>query len=110
MQNLKPMDAVAALYGSDQPELAEGIVASLSRAIFSGTELRPAGRVQRILARAFYRILQWTTTSCKGMDEKGSLMTIFSNPLLERSRHPYARALLGSSKHETASLVEGRDP
>lgn len=110
MQNLKPMEAVAALYCDEHPELSERIVASLSSAIFSGREIRPAGRAQRILARASYRILQWTTTSCKGVDERGSEVTVFNNPLLERSRHPYARALMGSSRLETAALVEGGDP
>jgi len=110
MQNLKPMEAVAALYGSGRRELSEAIVASLSRAVFSGGKMRPAGRAQRTLARAFYRILQWTTTSRMSEDEKGSAMTVFNNMLLERSGHPYARSLLGSSKCETASLVEGGDP
>jgi hypothetical protein len=110
MQDLKPMDAVAALYSGGRQELSEAIVASLSRAIFGEGKIRPSGRARRTLARAFYRILQWTTTSRMSADEKGSAMTVFNNVLLERSGHPYARSLLGSSKCETASLVEGGDP
>ena len=86
MQNLKPMDAVAALYSNDHHELSEAIVASLSRAIFNGIEIRPAGRVQRTLARVSYRILQRTTTSGKGKDARGSEVTVFSNRTLESVR------------------------
>ena len=110
MPDLKPMDAVAALYSGDDLELSGKIVASLSDAIFNGSEIRQAGRVQRTMARVSYRMLQWTTTSGKGKDEKGSEVTVFSNPVLERSRHPFARSLLGSSRSETASLMEGGDP
>ena len=110
MQNLKPMDAVAALYSDEHHELSEKIVASLSRAIFDKGEIRPAGRMQRTFARVSYRVLQRTTTFCNGKDETGSEVTVFSNPLLEWSKHPYARSLLASSRSETASLVDGGDP
>jgi hypothetical protein len=110
MQNLKPMDAVAALFSNDHHELSEAIVASLSRAIFNGGEIRPAGRVQRTFARVSYRVLQRTTTSGKGKDASGSEVTIFSNRILESSGHPYAKSLVGSSRSETASLIEGGDP
>jgi len=110
MINVKPMEAVEALYCKDQDELSEEIVASLSRTIFGASETRPAGWVQRTLARVSYRVLQWTTTSSKPADAPGSEVEVFSNKLMERSRHPYARALLGSSRSETASLVEGGDP
>src|SRR5205814_1775177 len=86
------------------------IVASLSREIFSGNEMRPAGWVQRTLARVSYRALQWTTTSSKPEDKPGSPGPVFSNNLMERSRHPYARSLLASSRSETATLMEGGDP
>jgi hypothetical protein len=110
MQNLKPMDAVAALFSNGHHELSEAIVASLSRAIFNGIEIRPAGWVQRTFARASYQILQQTTTCGMGKDARGSEVTIFSNRILESSGHPYAKSLLGSSRSETASLVEGGDP
>lgn len=110
MQNLKPMDAVAALFSNGHHELSEAIVASLSRAIFNGIEIRPAGWVQKIFARASYRILQRTTTCGMGKDVRGSEVMIFSNRILESSGHPYAKSLLGSSRSETASLVEGGDP
>jgi hypothetical protein len=109
MQNLKPMDAVVALFSNGHQELSEAIVASLSRAIFNGIEIRPAGWVQRTFARASCRILQWTTTISTTKDENGAEVRIFSNALLERSRHPYAKSLLASSRSETASLVEGGD-
>jgi hypothetical protein len=110
IKNLRPMDAVAALYGSGQRELSEEIVASLSRAIVSGTDPRPAGWLQRIMARVSYRLLKWTTSSVESEDEAGSMTTVFSNSVMERSGHPYARSLLASSKTENASLVEGGDP
>jgi hypothetical protein len=110
MPDLKPMDAVAALYSGDDVELSGKIVACLSDAIFNGSEIRQAGRVQRTMARVSYRMLHWTTTSGKGRDENGSEVTVFTNPVLERCRHPFARSLLGSSKSETASLIEGGDP
>jgi hypothetical protein len=110
MINLKPMDAVDALYSSGQHELSEEIVASLSRFIFSESESRPAGWIQRTLARVSYRVLQWTTTSTSPENGSGSEVPVFSNKLMERSRHPYARSLLGSSRSETATLMEGGDP
>jgi hypothetical protein len=110
MINLKPMEAVEALYSSDQPELSEEIVASLSRTIFGGNEIPSAGWVHRTLARVSYRILEWTTTSHMPEAEPGSKVPVFSNKLLERSGHRYAGPLLGSSRSETASLMEGGDP
>jgi hypothetical protein len=110
MINLKPMEAVEALYSSDQQELSGEIVASLSRTIFGGSETRPAGWVQRILARVSYRVLQCTTTSSKPEDKLGSKVRVFSNRLMERSGHPYAKSLLASSRSETAALMEGGDP
>src|SRR5258705_101072 len=101
MIKLKPMEAVRALYSSDQDELSEEIVASLSHAIFGGSETRPAGWVQRTLARLSYRVLQWTTTSSKPEAESGSRVPGFSNKLMERSGHPYAKSLLASSRTET---------
>ena len=69
----------------------------------------PAGPAQRALARISYRVLKWTTTRRKanGEDYEGGA---FRNPILERSRHPYGRALLDSSCREHESLVEGGDP
>src|SRR6476620_7865172 len=110
MMNLRPMEAAKALYSNNHHELSEEIVASLSHAIFSGCDIKPAGKVQRILARVSYRILQWTTTSSQGRDESGTKVTVFRNPLMERTGHPYARLLLASSRSETAALIEGGDP
>lgn len=110
MQHLKPMDAVVALYSTGDQELAEQIVASLSHAIFSGSEVRPAGNLKSALAGLSYRVMRWTTKTSTGKDESGTETTLFRNALLERSGHPYARSLLASSRQETAALVEGGDP
>ncbi|MEY4485130.1 MAG: hypothetical protein RL693_2582 [Verrucomicrobiota bacterium] len=110
MNNLKPMGAVAALYSTEDQELAEAIVECLSRAIFHGSEIRLAGKLKRVLANLSYRVMHWTTKSSKSTDHLGEETTVFSNALLKRSKHPYAHALLSSSRSETAALVEGGDP
>lgn len=108
MEAIKAMDAVVALYSEGDQELSEAIIASLSRAIFEGNHGRPAGPAQKTLARISYRLLKLTTTrrKCHGEDYEGGA---FRNPILERSRHPYARALLDSTSRERESLVEGGD-
>ncbi len=109
MKPIRPMDAVVALYSEGDQELSEAIIASLSRAVFEGRHVRPAGPAQRAFARISYRILKWTTTRRKANEEdyEGGA---FHNPILERSRHPYGRSLLDSSSREHESLVEGGDP
>jgi hypothetical protein len=104
------MDAVAALYSEGDEELSGAIVAGLSRAVFDGGEVKPAGRIRNALARVTYRILQWTTKTGTGRDEAGAEVAVVSNTLLERSGHPYSRALLTPSRSATAALVEGGDP
>ena len=104
------MDAVAALYSAGQHESSEAIVASLSGAIFGGNDKRPAGPLRRTFARAFYRILQWTTKASNGNGKADSGVTVFSNTILARCKHRYAGSLMASSKDENAALVEGGDP
>jgi len=108
MQNLKPMGAVAALYAEDQHDLTEAIVASLSRAIFHGNDPKPANKSKIFVGRVSHRIVRWTTTASASKD--GHAVTLYRNPLFERSGHPYARSLLTSSRSETVALVEGGDP
>lgn len=110
MDHLNPMGAVAALYAPDQPELAEAITASLSRAIFHEGDFKPANLGKILLGRISYRVVRRTTRMAKTVGTCGSEVTTFSNRLFERSGHPYARALLTSSRSETAALVEGGDP
>lgn len=110
MENLKPMGAVTALYAPDQHELAEAIVASLSRAIFHETETKPAGKGKIFLGHVSHRVVRWTTRAAKSQDSTGADITLFRNRLFERSGHPYAQSLLTSSCGETAALVEGGDP
>jgi hypothetical protein len=110
MHNLKPMDAVSALYTGDNHELSSAIVNSLSQAIFEGNEIKPAGKLKQALAHVSHRVMQWTTRTDTTQDPSGSEITLFSNRLLERSKHPYAKALLNSSCGENVALVEGGDP
>ena len=109
MKHFQPLDAVAALYSADQHQSSEEIVASLSRVIFGGGDKKPAGRLRRTFARAFYQILRWTTTSTKSRDAGGSGVTVFTNAILRRCKHAFAGSLMGSSKVENAALIEG-DP
>jgi hypothetical protein len=108
MQDLTPMAAVAALYAEDQHDLAEAIVASLSRAIFHEQDTKPAGKAKIFIGHVSHKVVRWTTRATPSMD--GSEITLFTNPLFERSGHPYARSLLASSQSETVALVEGGDP
>ena len=105
LAELTPMDAVSALYSGQDWTLSEAIVSSLSRAVFGETWIKPAGLVQRAMARASYRHLKRTTTRVNHPESSG-----FSNRLLERSGHPYARSLLSASRKEIEALVEGGDP
>jgi hypothetical protein len=104
------MDAVAALYSDGQIELSEAIVASLSRALFGVASGAPAGLVQRVVSRLSHRVLKWTTTHEKTDDQSGGGTGSFRNPILERTKHPYAQALLNSSTKDTKALMEGGDP
>jgi hypothetical protein len=106
---IRPMDAVAALYSDGQVELSEAIVASLSRALFGVASGAPAGLVQRLFSRLSHRVLKWTTTHEKTDDQSGGT-GFFRNPILERTGHPYAQALLNSSTKDTKALMEGGDP
>ncbi len=110
MQNLTPMSAVAALYATDRPELAEAIVASLSQAVFHGLDTKPAGKKKVFMGRVSQRVVRWTTRSSQFTDDGGADVTRISNRLMERSRHPYAQALLTTTHDKSAALVEGGDP
>lgn len=104
------MDAVTALYSAEDPTLSAAIIASLSRAIFEGNDIKPAGALKRTLARVAHRVLHLTTKSHESTDESGNKRTLLRNRLLERSGHPYAKALLTSSHSDVEALVEGGDP
>jgi hypothetical protein len=110
MNHLKPMDAVAALYSSENAELSAAIIASLSKAVFDTNAIQPAGTLKRVLARVAHRVMKRTTRTETSTDEAGAKTTRFTNRLLEKSGHPYAKSLLNSSSSETATLVEGGDP
>jgi hypothetical protein len=103
------MDAVAALYSDGDVELSQAIIASLSCALFGIASGAPAGRCQRLLSRVSHRVLKWTTTQEKADDQSDGAGS-FRNRILERTGHPYARALLNSSTKDTAALMEGGDP
>jgi len=102
------MDAVTALYAEDEHDLAEAIVASLSRAIFRGRDTKPAGRGGVLIGQLSHQVVNWTTKAMSSVD--GDAITLYRNPLFERSGHPYARSLLASSQRDTVALVEGGDP
>ncbi|MEI8108248.1 MAG: hypothetical protein WCI46_10550 [Verrucomicrobiota bacterium] len=111
MQNfsIRPMDAVVALHSAGNEELSVAMIASLSRAVFGGSTMEPARLGQRLFSRLSYRLLQCTTAERTRSDKTGEA-TAFHNPILERTGHPYARALLASSSGDLEALVEGGDP
>ncbi len=109
MKNFQPLEAVAALYSADHHESSESIVASLSRVIFTTKDKRPAGRIRRTFARAFYQILRLTTKSERGVGEGNAGVAVFTNAILKRCKHGFAGSLMGSSRKENAALIEG-DP
>ena len=109
MSDLKPMEAVAALYAEGRQDEARAIIASLARAVFEGPHQSPAGPAQRLMARASHRLLQWTTRRHESAAPDQPAAG-FRNRLLERSGHPYASSLLASSHQDVESLVEGGDP
>lgn len=104
------MNAVMALYATDQYELAEAIIASLSQAVFHDNDIKPASKGKVFMGRISQKVVQWTTRSSKCSDQSGAEITLFSNRLMERSGHPYAQALLTATRSDCASLVEGGDP
>jgi hypothetical protein len=98
---LRPMDAVLALYARDHAETASALFDKLSREIFEAPDPSPASGLQQTLAFLTYRVVKRTTRRDGGK---------LRNGLLERSGHPYAKALLVSSSAENEALVEGGDP
>lgn len=110
MKNMKPMEAVAALYSHGQEEVSEAIVASLSRVIFDEKGLAPATNVKRLLSRVSYRVLKLTTKSTVNDDGDNQAAATYKNPILDRSGHPYAQSLMGATSKATQTLVEGGDP
>lgn len=109
-QGITPMEAVLALYAEDSDELAEAIVASLSRQIFEAELPKPSGRLRRRLAGLLFRLLERTTRTHSRNEPDGREIISYRNALLERSNHPYALTLLEPSRADTASFVEGGDP
>lgn len=105
---LRPMEAVSILYDAKNADPAEAVFACLSRAIFEGDAPPVANLAKRLLARLNYRVLMRTTRRHDAPSHSGGVR--YRNRLLERSRHPYAAALLASSSRETEALVEGGDP
>ena len=103
------MDAVVALHSAGNEALSVAMIASLSRAVFGGSTMEPARLGQRLFSRLSYRLLQCTTAERTKSDKTGEA-TAFHNPILERTGHPYARALLASSSGDLEALVEGGDP
>lgn len=104
------MDAVNALYADGAGDVAEAIVASLSKQVFDAGPPEPASRIRRRLAGAVIRILKRTTRTRVKTDAEGREVVAYRNPILEWSGHPYALTLLEPSCAESASFVEGGDP
>jgi hypothetical protein len=102
---MRPMDAVSALYSTDSAGTADRLFSRLSQSIFAHPDPAPAPPLQQTLAFLTYRVVKRTTRR-----ETTASGTVLRNRLLERSGHPYARALLSSSSAQNEKLVEGGDP
>ena len=104
------MDAVNALFGGSDDDLAEAILASLSESIFEAGPPKTASGFKRKLARPVHRHLKRITRTETGKGPDGNEVTVYRNRILERSKHPYAETLLKPSAGDSASFVEGGDP
>ncbi len=105
-----PMEAVDILYSEDNHELSEAIVASLSQQVFDGPPPKPANGLKRMLGFISFRLLKRTTSTRTKTGQDGQPFIAYQNSILQRSKHPYARALLETSDASSASFVEGGDP
>ena len=104
------MEAVNILYSEDDSEITEAIVASLSRQIFDGDPPKPAPSYKRMLGFISFHLLKRTTSTKTETGHDGQEFIAYQNSILERSKHPYAQALLETSGADSAMLVEGGDP
>ncbi|MFK5923398.1 MAG: hypothetical protein QM496_14570 [Verrucomicrobiota bacterium] len=109
-QPVTPMEAVNLLYSEGHNEISEAIVASLRREIFNSEPPRPAPSFKRMLAVISFFLLKRTTSTQTKTGHDGQEFVSYQNTILERSDHPYARALLETSGADSASFVEGGDP
>ena len=107
---ITPMDAVVDLYSEGHEDVARAIVASLERRIFEGELPKPASFLRRRMAALVFRLLKRTTRLEFGAGSDAQKAVRYRNPILERSRHPYALNLLAPSGADTAAFVEGGDP
>ncbi len=105
------MAATEALYSEDDSELAEAIIASLSRQVFDEDLPKPASRIRRALAWLTYRILKRTTKKKTLTNDDGEEVVVYRSPVLEKSKHPYALTLLEPNIcTESAKFVAGGNP
>ena len=104
------MEAVNALYSTDDAELAEAIVASLRNRIFDGAPPTPAKEGKRKMSKLIYGVLRRTTREETRKAADGHEYIAYRNPILESSKHPYALTLLTPSGADSANFVEGGDP
>jgi hypothetical protein len=109
-RRLTPMEAVNVLYSDGDHDVAEAIIASLSRQVFDADYPEPANRFRRRVAGLLFRFLKRTTRAEVRTGPNGEEMVVYRNAIIERSGHPYALTLLEPSMAEAASFVEGGDP
>jgi hypothetical protein len=105
-----PMEAVNILYSDGACELTEAIAASLSRQVFDAPPPKPAAGFKRLLGFVSFQLLKRTTSTRTETGHDGQQFIAYQNSILERSKHPYAQALLETSDASSASFVEGGDP
>lgn len=109
-EKITPMQAVSALYGEGNVDLARAVAASLSRRVFEDKPPQPSNLVRRALGRMVFRLMKRTTREEPRPGPDGREVVFYRNRILENSDHPYARTLLEPSRADTANFVEGGDP
>ncbi|MFM8231047.1 MAG: hypothetical protein ACKOAL_07470 [Chthoniobacterales bacterium] len=109
-EKISPMQAVSALYGEGNVDIARAVAASLSRRVFEGETPQPSNLVRRALGRFVFRLMKTTTSEETRPGPDGKDVVFYRNRILEKSEHPYARTLLEPSRADTANFVEGGDP
>ncbi len=108
---IRPMDAVTTLFAEGEAEVSDAVISALSQAVFENEPPKPAGKAQQMLARLSYRLLKRTTVPHQDVGRSDAEITMrYRNRFLDRSKHPYAETLMGSSCEKSVSIVEGAAP
>jgi len=110
VSGLRPMQAMAVLYGEGNVEASRELVDGLSWQIFEGPERKPLTGLRRAMTGFVFWLMQKTTREDMRTGPDGKTVVAYRNRILEYTKHPYTSTLLQPSNGDTAFLVEGGDP